>query len=557
ANISGVVAEDALGNATARTFVLRVDHTAPDIGTSGSLTQGAGSGPYTLHVDAVDGDASDSSGGQWQSGVKRINVFVNGALVMATGDHACTGDAGSCPLSTDYTLNPSDFPTNDLHIKVAATDELDHTSTTEWDTTISGASSQPRLDLSGGLFNAPSGWVDQLHTYQLLVAAQDAAGATQLQLLIDGQQIDSSSQNCPLGGCTLSRTFTVDPAQYGGGAHTVKVIGTDASGQTSDSTWTMNVNPSGTIGSGEATNTLRAADDTTNSATVEPPDQALPAAEIADGYDPTLNQSGSDLTSNGTPNLSAMTTSASTGFTIQAPDDSYHVTPTAVSGTASTASVAGTFAAVTANARSEVDSVVSPIYNGDTTSVSIRSANAAEAFSWQVHLGTGQTLQSTSNQSAEVYNNDGSPAMMISTDTAVDATGAPTPTTVTVSGTTVTLTIAHHGTASVYPIVGYLDWQTGWTPPAFDGDPGNSEVSGDPVPLSTPAPEVDTTEPAELLPNGHRREWHRQPFSHSVCAQGPIFGCGNFDTTLKGYYHFNGRYGHTGGYAYKTGIDQN
>jgi hypothetical protein len=556
---TGVVAEDAVGKAAAQTFVLRVDHSPPEFVPTGSLTQGAGSGPYSLHVDSIDGDASaDSEPGDWESGVKRINVFVNGSLVKTSGNQTCTADAGSCPMSTDYTLDPSEFATNNLHVKVAVTDQLDHTATQEWDTTISGANSQPRLDLSGELFNAPSGWVDQLHTYQLPVSAQDAAGATQLQLLIDGQQIDEAAQSCVGGGCTLSRTFTVNPANYAGGSHTVKVIAGDASGSGAVASWTMNVNPAGTISASEAASTLRAADATSDLNTVASPQEVLPAAEINSGYDPALAQSGDDLTSTGTPTLSAMSTSVGTGFTIQAPDRSYSATPTQVAGTTTSATIAGTNAAVWANVRSGVDAVVSPIYDGDTTSASIRSASSPQAFSWQVGLGSGQTLQSTSSQSAEVYNSDGSPAMLISSANALDATGAEVPTTVSVSGHTVTMTIAHQGGGFVYPVVGFADWETGFIPPGFD-DGGTTELDGHVTPSVAPAPEIDTTEPAMLsnglLPGGHRREWHRRPFSNKTCAS-PPFGCNDWDTFLKGYYHYNGHPYRTGGYAFKSPHDK-
>lgn len=132
ANITGVLATDAVDKSASRTFVVRVDHSAPTVSVSGSLANPSGSAPYALHIEAQDGNANDSSGAQWQSGVKSIDVFIDGEQVASTSQ-GCPGTAASCPLSLDYTLQqPYDFAGSSPEIDVTATDQLGHSQTLDW-----------------------------------------------------------------------------------------------------------------------------------------------------------------------------------------------------------------------------------------------------------------------------------------------------------------------------------------------------------------------------------------------------------------------------------------
>jgi hypothetical protein len=131
--ITGAAAYDALDKVRSRVFVLRVDHSEPEIVTSGGLSGDDTDTPGLLHVVASDGDASDTSGHAWQSGVRSIVVQVDGQTVADTGQHDCTAQAGSCSLSLDYTLDPEDYVGQDLHFEVIATDELGHQHAEVWD----------------------------------------------------------------------------------------------------------------------------------------------------------------------------------------------------------------------------------------------------------------------------------------------------------------------------------------------------------------------------------------------------------------------------------------
>ncbi|MGH2973550.1 MAG: Ig-like domain-containing protein [Solirubrobacterales bacterium] len=552
-----VRATDPAGNVSTATRSFLVDSSPPTIIPSGNLTNRTAVAPYRLQLSASDGDSASDSGGLWESGVKRIDLFINGTQVATTGDQACAGLHASCGAALDYSLPAHHVFPNDLHLTVSAVDQVGNVSTEQWDATIGEANTRPALTLSGDLFTAPAGWVDQLHSYSLVAAAQDAAGASALEVLIDGQNIDKKTQACDEGGCSLTANISVSPADYSGGTHTIKVIGTDAAGDATSATWPMNVDPSGTVATTEAINTLKAVDATTQTATVEPPADVLPASEIADGYDPALVRSGPDLQSTGTPNASSMTTSLGAGFTIAAPDRDYSVTPTAVAGMANGATVANDIAAVTSDARPEVDAVVSPIYNGDTTSEAIRSADSPQTYSWQVDLGPGQTLEATTPQSAEIYNADGSPAMLISTEDAVDAAKTPVDTTLTVSGSVVSLTILHHADNYIYPVVAFADWQTGYESGGVTADPNGGDVlQGAIVPTIVDAPVMDPAEqaPVEPLFGHHPHRPHRKIAPNQACAQAP-FGCNNWKTNIRGYFHYNGHYSVIGGYAWLSDND--
>ncbi|MGH2964745.1 MAG: hypothetical protein ACRDMH_05105 [Solirubrobacterales bacterium] len=123
-------------SAAIRSFT--VDTAPPVISTSGGLTEDPASASTSLHVEATDGSSSDPA--NWQSGARSIQVNINSEQIAETGDHDCSTQEGSCTLSLDYSLVPADWPTNELHIEVIATDQLGQTQTAEWDTTISGAS---------------------------------------------------------------------------------------------------------------------------------------------------------------------------------------------------------------------------------------------------------------------------------------------------------------------------------------------------------------------------------------------------------------------------------
>jgi RHS repeat-associated protein len=121
------VVTDGVGRSkTSETLTFKVDATPPDLRLSGSLKDNE----YTdvSHTNVIGllhdeyqlvSDATDGSDAAPQSGVKRIEVFVND-VSQAVEEQSCP--KGSCRLSSNYTFRRSDHPLGDLTIKVVATD---------------------------------------------------------------------------------------------------------------------------------------------------------------------------------------------------------------------------------------------------------------------------------------------------------------------------------------------------------------------------------------------------------------------------------------------------
>jgi hypothetical protein len=382
--------------------------------------------------------------------VDSVTIDVDGQQVDQSKPGCSTQN---CPLSRDWTFDATKYDPGHHTVTVTATDAVGRTTTKQLGVDIARDTAKPALKVSGPLKDAPEGWVDQ-RSYAVSADSSDSgSGVTSLKLVIDGQTVGHPvTQACPDGGCTLSHTFTVNTANYDGGAHDVKLVGTDGAGNDNAKSWTMNVNPDGNVSSGEAAATQAAADDTADSNTVAPTSDSIDPTEIADGNNPGLDSNGATLESTGTPATSTMTQDPGDGFTINAPDGAIHVTPTGVAGDAEGAAVTNDVAAVSADTSNEVDTVVRPIFDGVMTFESIRDATAPQTFSWQVTLDSDQTLESVDDQTAEVYFTDGTPAMMIRAEPAHDATGAKVPSTLSVRAPNViTLTVSHAGGNFVYP----------------------------------------------------------------------------------------------------------
>ncbi len=125
-NITGVLAQDALDKAASRTFVVRVDHSAPTIDLSGTLDDFADQplteSAYGLHVSASDG--SNSPSGTPSSGVASIEVRIDGHRVDYV-EQNCPGS--SCSMGRTWILHPSDYSDGSHALAVIVKDQLGHT----------------------------------------------------------------------------------------------------------------------------------------------------------------------------------------------------------------------------------------------------------------------------------------------------------------------------------------------------------------------------------------------------------------------------------------------
>jgi hypothetical protein len=235
---------DALGKVTIQSWNVRVDSSPPQISTSGGLAQQTSDDQYTLHIDASDGSTNDPA--NWRSGVRRIQVFVNGNQVADSGQQSCSAQAGSCPLSLDYTPDPSSFTTDQLHFKVMVTDELGHTSSKEWDTTLD--TSPPHIQLSDDLYDSRQQAITDEFTNLHVHVTDDPAspggwqsGVQNLRILLDGEEQDHYTQDCPEGSCPEDADWELYAPDQSPGDHMVTVIATDQRGQQSQESFTVTV----------------------------------------------------------------------------------------------------------------------------------------------------------------------------------------------------------------------------------------------------------------------------------------------------------------------------
>jgi len=374
----------------------------------------------------------------------------------------CKGS--SCTIEPQWTVESKSLSAGSHSAKVKAVDGLGRSTESTVSFQISPDTTKPSLEAGGELVNAPEGWIEQ-DTYGFNATASDGGvGVTSIIFKIDGQQVASASQSCPDGGCKLTLSQQISMASYAGGAHPAELLATDGAGNTAKEQWTINVDPEGHISTQEVKATLEAVEGTSEEAPIAPNEELLEPEQMELGDNPELQQGGTSITSTGVPDLTTMTTNPAAGFTVTSPYGETTIVPKVTEGVSNTSIVEGV-AGVSANAGSQVDSVVRPQYNGVQTFQAIRSEASPEKYSWTVHLYEGQVLQLADSHHAEVMYESGKRAFLISAEEAHDATGKEVPTSLEVSGNVLTLKVEFHSRGFVYPILAGAGWETSYRVP--------------------------------------------------------------------------------------------
>jgi sugar lactone lactonase YvrE len=434
-----------------------------------------GSGKFSLAAPmgiAVDNsgtiwvaDPGHSKIQKWTQEVPRSEVtallWIDGA--QKVGLHGACMTSG-CTIEPQWTLDSTAFEAKSHIARVKTTDGLGRSTESNVNFAISRDAVKPNLEMSGELFNAPEGWVEQ-EAYGLNATATDSGyGATSITFKIDGQQVGSASQTCPDGGCKETLSKQISMAAYSGGSHTAEVIATDGAANSIAKRWTINVDPAGKITTAEAEQTLEAADETSASTIMASNSELIDPKERSGGNNPTVVELPGQIESRGVPDVSLVSKSPEDGFTIGLPESSVHVEPTIVSTEVLPAKASEESVAVSTNVRSNVDSVVRPVFNGIMNFESIRSNTAPQTFSWEVALWPGQILKSIDATHLGVFYEDGSMALVIAAEGAHDAVGTAVPTSIAISGgNVVTLTVSHQQGTYVYPVTAGSGWLGGTT----------------------------------------------------------------------------------------------
>ncbi len=204
-------ATDALSNTSPDTpssqWHLKVDRSAPEVTISGPLADASGPNKplleeetYRLDIDAADG-VPGGSNAQKRSGVKSVNVFVDGELAYSFPPQSCP--QGSCGFEDEWTFHTGEYAFGQHTVSVVANDQLDHASDpNQASLTFTTGST----DDDPPLVTIEAGPPDAQGNYQLDVEATDqgGSGVTHMEVYVDDTLVQSFDQECPNGGCPMS-----------------------------------------------------------------------------------------------------------------------------------------------------------------------------------------------------------------------------------------------------------------------------------------------------------------------------------------------------------------
>lgn len=175
--------------------------------------------------------------------VERKPTFPNGR------DYYCEGGRNDrCPaqLGWGVAYNTDDMPEGINEVRARGYDVVGRmAASAPWQLKVDRTA--PSLALSGSLKAAEN---TQLApgTYELRADATDGdpsgsaaarrSGVRSVEILLDGEPVESGTQECPGDSCPLSRSFAFDTRQHPGGQHRVEVRSTDQLGQQSSQSLT-------------------------------------------------------------------------------------------------------------------------------------------------------------------------------------------------------------------------------------------------------------------------------------------------------------------------------
>jgi hypothetical protein len=152
------------------------------------------------------------------------------------------------------------------------------------------------------------------------------------------------------------------------------------------------------------------------------------------------------------------------------------IAPTLISNEATVATPIAGNAVLSANTRSNVDTIIRPLFDGALTFHDIRDAAAAAEYSWEVLLEPGQYIQLIDSRHVQIFYSSGHPAFAIEAQPAHDAVGTSVPTSLRVEGNVITETINHRSGSYVYPIIDGVGWEGGFTSTEIPGPMDEAEI---------------------------------------------------------------------------------
>jgi concanavalin A-like lectin/glucanase superfamily protein/putative amidase-like protein len=242
-----ITAYDAGGqlSTTTNTITVRIDHAAPTLTVSGTVTEQAKLGTelpgYTIKAVAEDGVPNSPANSDARSGVKNLKFYEDGVEIEpGIAQPGCAGTQ-SCKASREYEI-PTLSRTEGAHkILVTSEDALGHLAKKELTFDITHDAKAPSISASG---LPAEGEAVGAQVVDVKVTATDAGrGVTALAMLVDGDVVEEETQTCPKGGCSLEATFGADLTDLEPGPHTLAIKATDAKGNQGVETRNVSVDP--------------------------------------------------------------------------------------------------------------------------------------------------------------------------------------------------------------------------------------------------------------------------------------------------------------------------
>jgi DNA-binding beta-propeller fold protein YncE len=488
-------------------------------------------------------------------------ITVDGKRVEAF-ERGC--EAESCGSTNEWTLQSSHLSSGSHEVVVRATDGLGDTTSKSLNIKV-GDATKPSLEVSGELFEAPKGWIEQEEgNYGLHASAIDSGyGVTSVVFFLDGKEIVPKTQACPGGGCSAVISTTVNAHQLVAGAHVAEVVATDGAGNVSARKWTVNVDPEGAISTKEAEATFEALQTTA-------PVNLIGASKEEEEYEATApglaveSKNGALVGTGGNVPI-AIGTESGSGMTLEVLGESAFreiclglgeeleemgpggggeeglspeppclprveaerlakeeeeevargektvgrepitITPAGGPAEGSPALVEGV-AAVSTNTGDAVDTVTRPLSDGGLDFQDIRSTLAPEHYAFEISSYSSELeLRQVSPQVITAFYKDGGwSAFTLEAEPAHDADGNEVPTHLTLNGPLlVTLTVEHRGIAAETgePFVYPVIGGTGW-----HGGWGSGKVEEyEPPPPSEPGDPQEETPGEELVVSAPER----------------------------------------------------
>jgi DNA-binding beta-propeller fold protein YncE len=554
-----VVATDGVALQTTKTLNIQThgDFQPPSIVLSGNMTQQASQGTtlpsYKLKVSATDSGSAEER----KSGVASSVIKVDGIVVDSVAP-GCT--SGGCSITREWTLNSSSYSVGSHKVEVIATDVAGKSTTKTLTINIARDTTAPTFDFLEWFYSTPSGWLEQKkYEYGVIAGDKNGYGVTSLQLKIDGSVVKSAAGACTAGNCTRYFGFeeTIAMSSYSGGAHLAELVATDGAGNTRKRSWTLNVDPNGHILVGEATDTLEAVEETAPQITEDSPVDGLVTGMVGEGgLNPQLVSSGDVLVSSGSPTPSTVSLDPADGFAIETTaansqgvvrQENLEVVPVTLGQEAGAATPTDGSAAVIPNSSVNVDTILRPAYDGLMAFNAIRATDSPKTFSWEVRLGEDEALQLLDDRHAAVVWNDGTQAMLLVAQLAHDADGKEVPTTLSVSGNVITLTVHHDTAGVVYPVVAGVGYEGGFQyvegekpAPTEQGEWESDQIRATPPKLlpydNRDSDEATASTASRSLPH------YSIEYEYDHCAYEGYKGCYPFKLTLTTRFEYNHRY---------------